>query len=89
MKRFVILSALALMISGAVPAFAQVSDADARLMENLAADEEAWAADEEAEILGEPDFREEQNPQESMRRMPAPAPEGRGQPQIKIPVPQR
>lgn len=87
MKTFFAPAAFALMMfamfAAPVPAMAQVSDADARLMQSLAADEEGWAADEEEadSAAAEPEFRDEQNPQESMRRMPAPVPADKTPPQ--------
>jgi hypothetical protein len=74
---FAILTAL-LLAGFPLAAPAQMSEADARLMENMAADEDGWANDgempEEAPPVPEndPGFRAEQNPQESLRRMTAP-----------------
>lgn len=79
MKRFFVMSFFLALLAMAQPAEAQVSDADARLMENMAADEDGWSggddAAEDPATDEDPDFHEEQNPQEGMRRMPAPAPD--------------
>jgi len=89
MKLFYILPLMFAITFGALPSAAQVSDADARLMENMAADEDGWTGtDEEGiELPGEPEskplFQEEQNPQEGLRRMPVPQP-----PQGEAPQPQ-
>lgn len=75
MKVFYALPVLLAIIFAAQPCAAQAPEADARLMENMAADEDGWAGGEEdgielpAEPEGEPQFQEEQNPQESLRRV--------------------
>jgi hypothetical protein len=89
MKRFLLVSLFFTMTALAAPAAAQTSDAEAQMIKNMPADEDGWAgADEEgleAEVAPhpadeEPSFQEEQNPQDVMRRMPAPAPDRAAQP---------
>ncbi|MDP2205704.1 MAG: hypothetical protein Q8K65_05300 [Alphaproteobacteria bacterium] len=91
MKRFLLVSLFLTMAALAAPATAQVSDAEAQIMmRNMPADEDGWAGGDE-EGMGaegpavlaeeEPLFQEEQNPQDTLRRMPAPAPERAAQPQ--------
>lgn len=75
MNYFVFLLSVFLIFGLPAASFAQMSDAERRLMENMAADEDSWTGEGAEEELGEeelPEFMDEQNPQEDLRRSKVP-----------------
>ncbi len=73
MKLFVYAFIYLFMLAASAPVFAQKSDAEARLIEQMPADEDGWTAEDEDEAAGmetpEDDTaaQSEQNPHDALR----------------------
>lgn len=79
MKRYVLFAAACVWLAASpcVQA-AESGEAERRLMENIAADEDGWSGDAQGEDgmdapAAAPEYLEEQNPHENMRRPAVPA----------------